>query len=446
MPKPKILKLKTLHDSFLREKWNLNDKCFAFSHQGWYEARIIAVKNESPEATFKVHFLGWNKNHDVWLPRAKVLDRDAVLEHMKVLPPPSTGKGRRRKRSESFVVVIDATPEEPVGTSERGQGKSGAVSTKGKKDDDNDDDEEEEEEEDEDEDDDEEEEEEEEDDDDDEEEEEEEEVDVDGDKDDGGGGGGKRRKTKVRSTKKTVKQTTKRKQSKKVGATSKRRCAQAENKNNAASAGSASSVSTPPAASPLKFRFPNNLKRQLLTDWTAIQKQQLVPLPRKMNVKEITDRYVRSKLQKNRRMQQLDAAKDFATGIELYFNRTLPRLLLYSFERLQYRDSLSRYEGKQPSELYGAEHLLRLFIKLPDLVALAGIPESDIAPLSDIAADFLQFVNSKRASFFLTTYAKPTAEYLQKSRLLVQELATLARENRLGDQEPPARQAVASKT
>ena len=107
----------------------------------------------------------------------------------------------------------------------------------------------------------------------------------------------------------------------------------------------------------------------------------------------------------------MDVAKDFATGVELYFNQTLPRMLLYSFERLQYRDSLSRYKGQDPSEvgsaifsfgalylymalqwllqtmmnltifdcgawqLYGAEHLLRMFVRLPDLVALARIPE-----------------------------------------------------------------------
>ena len=51
-------------------------------------------------------------------------------------------------------------------------------------------------------------------------------------------------------------------------------------------------------------------------------------------------------------------------GIRLYFDRALPTLLLYKAERPQF-DELARLGAIKPmagwSDVYGAEHLVRLF-------------------------------------------------------------------------------------
>ncbi len=51
------------------------------------------------------------------------------------------------------------------------------------------------------------------------------------------------------------------------------------------------------------------------------------------------------------------------TGIKQYFERALGKLLLYRFERLQYVELNEKDEtkGKNVCDIYGAEHLLRLF-------------------------------------------------------------------------------------
>ncbi len=54
---------------------------------------------------------------------------------------------------------------------------------------------------------------------------------------------------------------------------------------------------------------------------------------------------------------ELDAA---AEGIRLYFDKALGSLLLYKFERQQYSEILKNSPNKAMSEVYGAEHLLRL--------------------------------------------------------------------------------------
>jgi hypothetical protein len=51
--------------------------------------------------------------------------------------------------------------------------------------------------------------------------------------------------------------------------------------------------------------------------------------------------------------------------IRAFFDRSLSKMLLYRFERAQYRAILERMQsgeaGSKPSDHYGAHHLLRLF-------------------------------------------------------------------------------------
>lgn len=48
-------------------------------------------------------------------------------------------------------------------------------------------------------------------------------------------------------------------------------------------------------------------------------------------------------------------------GIKKYFDAALGSFLLYRFERIQYAEAMKSFPEKAMSELYGAEHLLRLF-------------------------------------------------------------------------------------
>lgn len=41
--------------------------------------------------------------------------------------------------------------------------------------------------------------------------------------------------------------------------------------------------------------------------------------------------------------------------------QALPLILLYRQERMQYDVTVQKMPGKSPSEIYGAEHLLRVF-------------------------------------------------------------------------------------
>lgn len=51
------------------------------------------------------------------------------------------------------------------------------------------------------------------------------------------------------------------------------------------------------------------------------------------------------------------------TGIKDYFNKALGSILLYRFERHQYASLHKQFRKQEMVDIYGAEHLLRLFGK-----------------------------------------------------------------------------------
>lgn len=56
-----------------------------------------------------------------------------------------------------------------------------------------------------------------------------------------------------------------------------------------------------------------------------------------------------------------DIFDEVLSGIKIYFNRSLGKILLYRFERQQFLDLKKAKPDEDPSNIYGAEHLLRLF-------------------------------------------------------------------------------------
>lgn len=53
------------------------------------------------------------------------------------------------------------------------------------------------------------------------------------------------------------------------------------------------------------------------------------------------------------------------------------------------------------SLIYGAQHLLRLFVKLPDLIYKMNIPKKKLIPLMHNLADFVRYLSDRREEIFL---------------------------------------------
>lgn len=160
----------------------------------------------------------------------------------------------------------------------------------------------------------------------------------------------------------------------------------------------------------LKIKFPGQLKKQLITDWENITREQmLVPLPREPSVSAILDAFLESKQWKGAQLEQTKAVCD---GLRQYFNRALGLVLLYRFERPQYEQVVEKKQDV--CDVYGAEHLLRLFIKLPSLLVHTALEKQELAVLQGKFSDFLKWLVKHLDTYFAKEYLPTDAKYHAK--------------------------------
>ena len=110
--------------------------------------------------------------------------------------------------------------------------------------------------------------------------------------------------------------------------------------------------------------------------------------------------------------------RSLLSGITTYFNKALPLFLLYKNERLQYHvmKTSSEVRNKPLIDVYGVEHLLRLFVKLPYIVNGSDITEGEARQLLMKLGELLKFVqkNIDDLKGFGVKYRTPSAAELSE--------------------------------
>ena len=76
------------------------------------------------------------------------------------------------------------------------------------------------------------------------------------------------------------------------------------------------------------------------------------------------------------------------------------------------RNRAPRVQIEYDVELYGAEHLLRLFVKLPELLAQCKMQREHMQVLVSKLMELLKFIQANKAKYFVTQYESATDEYL----------------------------------
>jgi len=186
---------------------------------------------------------------------------------------------------------------------------------------------------------------------------------------------------------------------------------------------------------PIQFdvavNLPQKLVERLLMDWENVTKKKLlVPLPRTPSVKDIIQLF-----QKDHKLIDF-LSKDIFEKLMICFDGLLGQTLLYRFEREQYQKIIEENQSKKPTDLYGAEHLLRLIITLPRLLGEVD-PKDVTKPLSindrrntrqlahpqepdfsvylkqteHILNDLSEFLTNDKAAFFSPEYVCPPSNY-----------------------------------
>lgn len=154
----------------------------------------------------------------------------------------------------------------------------------------------------------------------------------------------------------------------------------------------------------IDIHIPSSLKKHLVNYSEYITHMgKLVKLPCSPNVDDILKLYLEHRSNKDGR--ESDTAGEVVSGLRCYFDKALLAMLLYKTESQQYQQATANQIS--PSKIYGAEHLLRLFVKLPEILFHANIEEETLRELQHNLQDFLKFLQKKQSLFFLSSYETP---------------------------------------
>ncbi|KAJ1733366.1 Esa1p-associated factor, partial [Coemansia biformis] len=172
----------------------------------------------------------------------------------------------------------------------------------------------------------------------------------------------------------------------------------------------------------VKIPIPNALKAKLVDDWERITKDKLlVPLPRNPTVAGMLEQYQelrRASKDKRRagRRDDDDIVDEIIDGLKVYFDKALGNVLLYRFERYQYKQIRERYPDTPLSEIYGSEHLLRLFVQLPALIAHTNMDDEAVALLKEHLGDILKYMHRFSKTLFAEEYENASPAYVAVSK------------------------------
>ncbi|KAI0567716.1 MRG domain containing protein [Gracilaria domingensis] len=163
------------------------------------------------------------------------------------------------------------------------------------------------------------------------------------------------------------------------------------------------------ASSPSQlFQIPPGLQRQLVDDWDAITREnRLVPLPRPLTVQALLQKWVGG-----RRQSSDKAAREVAEGLQIYFDAALPMILLYHFERKQYRDRVETSD-KPPSAIYGPEHLLRLLFKLPFILEEGPMEREKLESIAEKVNELAKYMQKHGKALFQNEYDPAPETYIR---------------------------------
>ncbi|KAF7720021.1 Uncharacterized protein PECH_008107 [Penicillium ucsense] len=170
----------------------------------------------------------------------------------------------------------------------------------------------------------------------------------------------------------------------------------------------------------IRIVIPDNLKALLVDDWERVTKNgSVVLLPAPKPVRQILQDWRDEEAPKRVESRiDVDVLDEVIVGILEYFDVMLDKLLLYRYERPQYRLLRDKFLGdpaRLPNDVYGAEHLVRLFSLLPELLAQTNMDLQATQRLREELSKFSLWLSKNSEKYFRTEYISAEDAVVEKS-------------------------------
>ncbi|KAK5112048.1 hypothetical protein LTR62_004582 [Meristemomyces frigidus] len=172
----------------------------------------------------------------------------------------------------------------------------------------------------------------------------------------------------------------------------------------------------------VRLFMPDALKSILVDDWEKVTKEaKLAPVPSPTPVTKFLNEYERFELgQRRPNSADADILEEIVAGVKEYFNKSLGRILLYRFERQQFYEMHKAVEaghgehaGKTLADVYGCEHLLRLFVSMPDLIAHTNMDAQSVSRLREELHKMTSWLSKRLETYLSNEYQHAGQDYVE---------------------------------
>ncbi|KAJ7074486.1 MRG-domain-containing protein [Mycena amicta] len=178
----------------------------------------------------------------------------------------------------------------------------------------------------------------------------------------------------------------------------------------------------------MRLSIPEQMKAKLVDDWEAVTKNALlVTLPRSPTVEAILEEF--EQYLTTAPPQHLKdpgaLASAVVAGLKTYFDKALGNCLLYREERLQFADVRIQFitgqhvkQASEMSQIYGAEHLLRMLVTMPTMIGQSSLDSESTDIVRDYVNELLGWMLQEHSRLFqpeYRQYASPAYQNVAKS-------------------------------
>ena len=142
----------------------------------------------------------------------------------------------------------------------------------------------------------------------------------------------------------------------------------------------------------LALHYPKVIQKLLNDDSNNIKNKKIVDIPRKngQTIHDILIDYSATYDSKKNIVK-----KQIINQIRFYFNESLSTILLYNNERSQYYAVSNNFNNLAMDQIYGVEHLCRLFVKLPKLISSNDLNYATKIKFEEIINDLMRYIGLK---------------------------------------------------